>query len=100
MFIMKNEGYGRPTVMNEDLTQNFDVEIRQNSRFTIEELHQKFPQVSRSVVYQIVTGKLLHYKQVIGSGDMLKETVTNRLNGQAAELYIYVLVSHTIDVHK
>lgn len=54
---------GRPTVISDELTQKVDEKIRQNRRFTIDELHQTFPQVSRSVIYAIVSDKL-HYKKM------------------------------------
>ena len=39
------ERSGRPTVMNEELTQNVDEELSRKRRFTIDELQQNFPQV-------------------------------------------------------
>lgn len=61
--IHDDERSGRPTVKSEDLVQKVDDEIRQNRRFTIDELHEKFQQVSRSVIYAIVSEQL-HYKKI------------------------------------
>lgn len=52
-----------PTVISEELTQKCNEKICQNSGFSIDKLHQNFPQVSRSVLYEIVTNKKYIYVQ-------------------------------------
>lgn len=49
---------GRPSVITDDLVEKIDGKIRENRRFTITELSECFPQISRTVVYEIVTQKL------------------------------------------
>jgi hypothetical protein len=49
---------GRPSVITDELTKRVVDHIRANRRFTIDELHETFPEVSRSVVYEIVTERL------------------------------------------
>lgn len=56
--IHDEERSGWPTVTTQNLTQKFDDQIHQNRTFTIDKLHQKFLQFSRSVIYQILTDKL------------------------------------------
>ena len=47
-----------PSVMTDDLVEKMNTTLRGNSRFTISELSLEFPQVSRSVIYDIVSEKL------------------------------------------
>lgn len=49
---------GRPSVMTNDLVRAVDEKIHEDRRFTISTLSLKFPQISRSVLYNIVTEKL------------------------------------------
>jgi hypothetical protein len=42
---------GRPSVITDELTRRVDDHIRANRHFTIDELHEAFPEVSHSVVY-------------------------------------------------
>ncbi|GBM14764.1 hypothetical protein AVEN_72030-1 [Araneus ventricosus] len=59
---------GRPSVITEDLVQKVDRKLLENRRFTISSLYNECPQVSRSVLYGIVTAHLnylscAHYGQ-------------------------------------
>ncbi|GBN09383.1 hypothetical protein AVEN_29468-1 [Araneus ventricosus] len=56
------ERSGRPSVITEDLAQRVDEKVRENRRFTISSLYNEFPQVSRSVLYVIVTEHLNYHK--------------------------------------
>ncbi|GFX10012.1 uncharacterized protein TNCV_4101511 [Trichonephila clavipes] len=49
------ERSSRPSVITDDLMQAVETKIRENRRFTITTLSLEFPDVSRSVVYKIVT---------------------------------------------
>jgi transposase len=40
------ERSGRPSLITEDLKIQIDVQIRQDRRSTLDELHEKFPQMS------------------------------------------------------
>jgi hypothetical protein len=44
-----------PSLITEDLKDRVDGHVRENRRFTIDKLHEVFPYVSRSVLYEIVT---------------------------------------------
>ncbi|GBO06420.1 hypothetical protein AVEN_103236-1 [Araneus ventricosus] len=48
----------RPSVVTEDLGQKVDGKVLENIRFTISSLSNEFPQVSRRVLYGIVTENL------------------------------------------
>jgi hypothetical protein len=45
---------GHPSVIK-DLNGRVDAHVHENRRFTIDELHEIVPNVSRSVLYEIVT---------------------------------------------
>ena len=53
----------RPIVITDDLMENVNTTIRGNRRFTFSELSLEFPQVSRSVIYLIVSEKLGYKEQ-------------------------------------
>jgi hypothetical protein len=46
---------GRPSVVSEDLVQSVDQKICERRRFTISELSCAFTQISRTLLYVIVT---------------------------------------------
>jgi len=48
----------RPSVVTPDLVQHIEVKIRENRRFTITDLAEFFPNVSRKTVHRIVTENL------------------------------------------
>jgi len=49
---------GQPPVVNEDLVRAVEEKIRENRRFTITSLSVHFPQISRSLLHEIVSDKL------------------------------------------
>lgn len=51
------------SLVSRDIVQQADKIIRKNSRFTISELSMKFPEISRSSLYYIVT-KNFGYKKI------------------------------------
>lgn len=57
------ERSGRPSLITDELIGKVDEKIQENRRFTISSLSEQFPQVSRSVIYDIVTERL-HYRKL------------------------------------
>ena len=57
------ERSGRPSVITDELKQKVNLIIRENRRFTISEVYEQCPEVSRALVYQIVT-KHLQYRKI------------------------------------
>jgi hypothetical protein len=57
MFTMKREVVGRSSVVSGELVQSVDQKICEGRRFTISELSCEFPQISRTILYEINTGK-------------------------------------------
>ncbi|GBM86916.1 hypothetical protein AVEN_151816-1 [Araneus ventricosus] len=53
---------GRPSVVNDGLVAKVNEKIRENSRFTIRMLCDEFPQVSKTVLNEIVTNRLNYRK--------------------------------------
>jgi hypothetical protein len=53
---------GRLSVITDELTKRVDDHIRANRRFTTDELHEAFPEVSHSVIYEIVIERLRYVK--------------------------------------
>jgi hypothetical protein len=49
---------GRPSLISDDLLQEIEGEIRAKRRMTIRELHHIITEVSRTTIYEAVTGKL------------------------------------------
>ena len=49
------ERSGRPSVITDALKQKVNRIIRENRHFTISEVYQQYPEVSRTVVYETVT---------------------------------------------
>jgi len=56
------ERSGRPSVITDALKQKVNSIIRENRHFTISEVYEKCPEVSRTAVYQILTGHLQYRK--------------------------------------
>jgi hypothetical protein len=52
------ERSGRPSVVSDDFVQSVDKKICERRRFTISELSLEFPQISPTVLYEIITIKL------------------------------------------
>lgn len=55
-------GQGRKSVVTDNLVQRVDKVVRENRRFTISVLSRKFPEISRSSLYAIVTDHLGYRK--------------------------------------
>jgi transposase len=51
------EGQGRPSLVADDHVQHIDKVVCERRPFTISELSLEFPQVCRTVLYEIVTKK-------------------------------------------
>jgi len=64
---------GRPSVLNEDLVSAVEEKVMENRRFTITPLSLHFPQISRSLLHEIVSE--------------VKEAVTTCFASQAASFY-------------
>ena len=56
------EGSGRPSVITDALKQKLKRIIRENRHFAISEVYEQCPEVSRTVVYEIVTEHLQYRK--------------------------------------
>ena len=69
---------GRPFVVKEDLVHAVEEKIRENRRFTITPLSQHFPQISRSLLHEIVSNKFKFRK--LCAGWVLK-MLTKNTNG-------------------
>jgi len=57
------ERSGRPSVITDALKQKLTPIIRENRHFTISEVYEQCPEVSRTVVYEIVT-EHLQYREI------------------------------------
>jgi hypothetical protein len=53
---------GLPSAITEDLKDNVGDHVRENRQFTVDELHEVFPCVSRSVLCETVTVRLQYRK--------------------------------------
>lgn len=56
------ERSGRPYVINDDLVEKINKKVRENRRSTITQLSECFPQISRTVLYEIVSQKFRYHK--------------------------------------
>ncbi|GBN61860.1 hypothetical protein AVEN_52338-1 [Araneus ventricosus] len=56
------ERSGRPSVVNDGLVAKVNEKIRENRRFTIRMLFDEFPQISKTVLREIVTNRLNYRK--------------------------------------
>jgi hypothetical protein len=54
--------------VSDDLVQSVDQKICERWRFTISEVSCKFPQISRSVLYEIITVRLGYHKVLSNMG--------------------------------
>lgn len=52
------ERSGRPSLVTDELVHAIDDKIQENRKFTISALAMEFPQISRSLIHEIVTEKL------------------------------------------
>ena len=55
---------GRPSVVNKDLVRAVEEKIRENRRFNITSLSLHFPQISRSLVHEIVSDNLKFQRHI------------------------------------
>jgi hypothetical protein len=53
---------GRPSVANEEFVCAVEEKIQENRRFTISSLSVHFPQISQSLLHEIVSDKLCFWK--------------------------------------
>ncbi|GFT58095.1 histone-lysine N-methyltransferase SETMAR [Trichonephila clavipes] len=56
------ERSGRPSFITEELVHAIDEKIKENRKFTFSALAMEFPQISRSLMHEIVTDKLKFHK--------------------------------------
>jgi len=56
------ERSGRPSVITDALKQKVNHVIRENRHFAISEIYEQCPEVSRTVVYEIVNEHLQYHK--------------------------------------
>jgi len=68
---------GRPSVVTEDLVHSVEEKIRENRRFTITSLSLHFPQISRSLLHEIVCDKFKFRKLCAGWVPMMLTKNTN-----------------------
>lgn len=57
-----DERSGRPSLVTDDLENKVNEKVREDRRFTISELSHHFPEISRSLLHEIVTKKLGYHK--------------------------------------
>ncbi|GFV93808.1 HTH_48 domain-containing protein [Trichonephila clavipes] len=60
--IHDEERSGRSSVISDELIQKVDCKVKENRRFTISSSAEKFPAVSRGVLYEIVYERLNYRK--------------------------------------
>jgi hypothetical protein len=60
--IHDEERSGRTSVASDDLPQSVDKKICERRRFTISELSCEFPQISCTVLYDVITVRLGYHK--------------------------------------
>jgi hypothetical protein len=58
IFTMKSEVVGQPSVVSDDLIGSVDQKICERRRFTVSELSCELPQISRAILYEIITVRL------------------------------------------
>ncbi|XP_035234096.1 uncharacterized protein LOC118205926 [Stegodyphus dumicola] len=58
MDVHYEERNGRPSLVTEELVHAIVDKIHENRRFTVSALAMEFPQISRSLMHEIVTEKL------------------------------------------
>ncbi|GFU31694.1 HTH_48 domain-containing protein [Trichonephila clavipes] len=60
--IHDEERSGRPSAITDELIQKVDCKVKENRRFTISSLAEKFHAVSRSVLHEIMSERLNYRK--------------------------------------
>ena len=53
---------GRPSLVNDDLVRKVNERVRDNRRFTISDLPLHFPQISKTVLHDIVSSHLGYWR--------------------------------------
>jgi len=53
--VQDEERSGRPSLVNDDLVRKVKERVRDDRRFTISDLSLHFPQISRTLLYDIVS---------------------------------------------
>ena len=76
---------GRPSVVNEDLVRAVEEKIGENKRFAIMSLSLHFPQISQSILHEIVSNKL-KFRKVCACWVPKMLTKEHRLKWQASAL--------------
>lgn len=61
-YVVDEEKSGHPSIVIDNLVAKVDEKIRENCRLTVTELSLYFPQVSRTLLFEIVTRKLGYHK--------------------------------------
>ena len=56
------ERSGRPSIVNADLIRLVDERVRADRRFTISQICESFPQISRTLLYKVITEDLGYRK--------------------------------------
>ncbi|KAJ4443705.1 hypothetical protein ANN_05380 [Periplaneta americana] len=99
--IHDEERRGRPSIVNADLIRLVDERVRANRRFTMSELSEDFPQISRILLYKVITEDLGYNLCNVGRKEGRKEGRKGRrriknigqgapLKSQAREMVCYV----------
>jgi hypothetical protein len=55
---MTKSDLGAKSIITKDLKKQIDEQIRQDRRSTLDELHEKFPKISRSLLHEIISKHL------------------------------------------
>jgi transposase len=79
-------GHGRKSVATVGLVERVDQVVRGKRRFTISELSEEFPEISRSALYTIVS-KDLGYRMLCAANDELQDAVKTYLSSLAANVF-------------
>uniref|UniRef100_A0A1B6H756 THAP-type domain-containing protein n=1 Tax=Homalodisca liturata TaxID=320908 RepID=A0A1B6H756_9HEMI len=68
---------GRPSLVSDELVAKIQKTIRENRHFTITELSEHFPHISRSLVHEILVNKLGYHKFSARSSEEEEESELN-----------------------
>jgi hypothetical protein len=63
--VRNEERSGWPSVVSDYLVQSVDQKIYERRRFTLSALSCEFPQISRTLLYEIITVRLGYYKLLL-----------------------------------
>ncbi|GBL78674.1 hypothetical protein AVEN_65245-1 [Araneus ventricosus] len=76
---------GRPSLVNDGFVAKMNEKIRENRRFTIRMLFDEFPQISKTVLHEIVTNRL-NYRKLCFRWVLKMLTVSNEVTWQCFEI--------------